>query len=387
MTRQRYLIVVFSAATTLMAGLAFHTLTATGADPSPAAAGSDARAFRNAVDRAINFLQAKGQAPDGAYAPKTGIGVTAVVTAGILRHGRSPDDPLVARSLKYLTGFVQPDGGIYQPGTFYKNYETSLCVLCFTGANKDGRYTKLLAGADRFLKGIQWDEGEGQEKSSYSYGGAGYGKHKRPDLSNTSFLIDALKATGHGADDEAIKKALIFVSRCQNLETEQNTTKFASKNPDGGFYYTPADGGVSMADKTAEGGLRSYGSMTYAGLKSMIYAGLGPDDPRVKAAFKWVQLHYDVKSNPGMGDAGLYYYYHTFAKALDAMGVDQIEDADGAKHDWRRELRQELLLRQQPDGSWVNKDNSRWLEGDPSLVTGYVLLTLDYARPDRDQKK
>ena len=80
-----------------------------------------------------------------------------------------------------------------------------------------------------------------------------------------------------------------------------------------------------MAGKTPDGGLRSYGSMTYAGLKSMIYAGVGPDDPRVKAAFKWAQKHYDLKTNPGMGTAGLYYYYHTFAKALDAMGVDRVE--------------------------------------------------------------
>ena len=156
----------------------------------------DAAAYRNAVDRAINFLQAKAQAPDGSFSGKMGIGVTAVVTTGILRQGRSPDDPVVARSLKYLAGFVQPDGGIYEPGSFHKNYETSLGVLCFTQANKDGRYKKLLAGADRFLRGVQWDEGEGQEKSSVNYGGAGYGKHKRPDLSNTSFLIDALKAAG-----------------------------------------------------------------------------------------------------------------------------------------------------------------------------------------------
>jgi len=380
MTRHRHLVVVLSAAILLMAGLARNAPGAPAADPSTAPPADDARAFRNAVDRAINFLQTKAQTPDGAYSPKTGIGVTAVVTAGILRHGRSPDDPLVARSLKHLAGFVQPDGGIYQPGTFYKNYETSLCVACFAAANKDGRYAKLLAGAGRFLKGIQWDEGEGHEKSSYSYGGAGYGRHKRPDLSNTSFFIDALKASGSGADDEALKKALVFVSRCQNLETEHNTTKFASKNPDGGFYYTPADAGDSKAGETPEGGLRSYGSMTYAGLKSMIYAGVGPDDPRVKAALKWARSHYDLKSNPGLGDTGLYYYYHTFAKALDAAGVDRVEDADGVQHDWRRELRQELLRRQQPDGSWIN-ENPRWLEAEPTLVTGYALLTLSYCRP------
>ena len=228
--------------------------------------------------------------------------------------------------------------------------------MCFTEANADGRYNKVIKKAEAFVKEIQWDEGEGKDPSDPAYGGAGYGSKKRPDLSNTSFLIDALKAPGNDANGEAIKRALVFVSRCQNLETEHNTTPFAAKNPDGGFYYTPAAGGSSMAGETPEGGLRSYGSMTYAGLKSMIYAGVGPDDPRVKAAVKWIRKHYDLKSNPGMGDAGLYYYYHTFAKALDALGQDEFEDAKGVKHDWRAELRAELARRQQPDGSWVNDD-------------------------------
>ena len=29
--------------------------------------------------------------------------------------------------------------------------------------------------------------------------------------------------------------------------------------------------------------------MTYSGLKSMIYAGLTKDDPRVKAAVQWIR--------------------------------------------------------------------------------------------------
>jgi len=350
------------------------------ADPTaPVQAG--APTYQQMVDRAIRFLQTKGQAPDGSYAAPTGPGVTAVVTTGILRHGRSPDDPLVAKSLKYLEGFVHPDGGIYEKDNFYRNYETSLALLCFAEANRDGRYDKLIANADRFLKGIQWDEDEGHQLSSPNYGGAGYGKHKRPDLSNTSFLIDALIAAGNGPDDEAVKKALIFVSRCQNLESEHNTTGFAAKNPDKGFYYTCAAGGSSQAGTTPGGGLRSYGSMTYAGLKSMIYAGVGPDDPRVKAALEWAQAHYGLDSNPGLGNDGLYYYYHLFAKALDAAGLDEIEDADGGKHDWRRDLIEELARRQRPDGSWVNQSD-RWLEGDPTLVSGYALLALAYCRSE-----
>jgi squalene-hopene/tetraprenyl-beta-curcumene cyclase len=76
----------------------------------------------------------------------------------------------------------------------------------------------------------------------------------------------------------------------------------------------------------------------------------------------------------------LYYYYHLFAKALDATGMKEIVDPSGTKHDWRRDLVAELIKRQRPDGSWVN-DDPRWLEGDPSLVTGYVLLALSYCKP------
>jgi squalene-hopene/tetraprenyl-beta-curcumene cyclase len=352
----------------------------------PASGAIDAKAYARAVDRAIDFLQNKAQSPDGSYAAADGPGVTALVTTAILRHGRTPNDPLVAKGLKYLEGFVQPDGAVSLEKSMFRNYETSLGLVCFAAANRAGRYDKIIKNAEKFLKDNQWTEAKGQDKSSPAYGGAGYGKHMRPDLSNTQFLVDALRAAGAGPDDEAVQKALIFVSRCQNLESEHNTLPFAAKNPDGGFYYTAAAGGESMAGKTPTGGLRSYGSMTYAGLKSMIYAGVGPDDPRVKAAVQWIQRHYDLSANPGMGGSGLYYYYHLFAKALDATGMKQVVDADGKKHDWRSDLASELLKRQRPDGSWLNAD-SRWLEGEPSLVTGYVLLALSYCKPEADDQK
>lgn len=346
------------------------------ADKKPA---DDARLYEETVAKAIEYCRTKGQAADGSYSAEAGPAVTAIVTAGILRSGRTPDDPLVAKSLKYLEGFVHPDGGIYPAKSRHRNYETCVALQCFTEANRDKRYDALIRNAERFVKGIQWDTEDDIDKSSPKYGGAGYGSRERPDLSNTSFLLDALKSIGTSPDDEAVQKALVFVSRCQNLETEFNTTPFAAKVNDGGFYYTPAGGGSSQAGNTPDGGLRSYGSMTYAGLKSMIYAGLNSDDPRVKAAVKWIQAHYTLEENPGMGSAGLYYYYQTYARALAALAIDEFEDARGKKHDWRAELIAELASRQQPDGSWIN-ENSRWLEGNPNLVTGYVLLALSYAK-------
>ncbi len=62
------------------------------------------------------------------------------------------------------------------------------------------------------------------------------------------------------------------------------------------------------------------------------------------------------------------------------MQLASLKDAAGVEHDWRADLLKELARRQKDDGSWLN-DNSRWLEGDPSLVTGYALLALSHCRP------
>ncbi len=357
----------------------------TWAAPPGASAGHtlDKAVLQQAIEQGASYFK-NAQADDGSFSASSGPGVTAIVATALLRSGRTPDDPVVARSLTYLEQFRHENGGIFREGSNHKNYETSLAIVCFKEANKNGKYDELLAAAEKFVKGEQWDESEGHDISSMSYGGAGYGSHTRPDLSNTSFLLEALNSLGRGEDDDAVQKALVFVSRCQNLESPHNTTPFAAKVDDGGFYYTIAAGGQSQAGETPDGGLRSYGSMTYAGLKSMIYAGVERDDPRVKAAYDWIQKHYTLEENPGMGAQGLYYYYHTFAKALATIGDDHVVGADGTSHDWREELAHQLISKQAADGSWVNS-TPRWLEGDPNLVTAYSLLALSYCRPVDDK--
>lgn len=342
--------------------------------------GPDPQAYQACVTKAIDYLVTRGQLPDGSFSPQAGVGITAIAVSALLEHGLPVTHPAVRSGLAFIERHIQPDGGIYSPDSFYKNYETCIAITCLNAANQDGRYKDVIAKAERFVKDIQWDESEDISLSDYAYGGAGYGRSRRPDLSNTAYLIDALKTLGRGPDDPAIQKALVFVSRCQNLETEHNTTPFASKVADGGFYYTCAAGGDSAAGQTPTGGLRSYASMTYAGLKSMIYAGLTADDPRVQAAKRWIAQHYDLDSNPGLGQQGLYYYYHTFAKTMDALGEPYFVDASGKRHDWRAELFDALAKRQRENGSWLNEAD-RWMEGDPNLVTAYALLALAYCRP------
>ncbi len=350
------------------------------AEPSPDSktAKPEHALLSKVVDRGVAYLTG-AQADDGSFSKSAGPAVTALVATALVQNGRSTSDPVVAKALEYVESNVRDDGGIYAKDSKYRNYETSVAIQCFAAANKDHKYDELLKRATKYVKEVQWDEGEGIDKSNLAYGGAGYGSSNRPDLSNTSFLADALQSVGTGPNDPAVQRMLIFVSRCQNLEGPHNETKFPALNADGGFYYTIAAGGGSPAGVTPNGGLRSYGSMTYAGLKSMIFAGVDKDDPRVKAAIEWAQKNYTLKENPGMGDAGLYYYYHTFAKALATMGAKTVADEQGQPHDWRQELVDALAQRQQPDGSWINK-NQRWMEGDPNLVTGYALLSLSYCR-------
>ncbi len=333
---------------------------------------------RKSIDRAVAFLIVQ-QSEQGSLSGHAGLGPTALATLAMLRSGRSPSDPAISRGLKYLEEYVQESGGIHMPGGRIPVYETCIALVCFKEANRKGQYDRIIKDAEAFLRRSQWHERRGKENADLYYGGVGYGGKSRPDLSNTAFLIDALRASGASSDDPAIQKALVFVSRCQNLESEHNTTKYAAKVNDGGFYYSLVNKPEGERESPS-GGLRSYGSMTYSGLKSMIYAGLTKDDPRVQAAVAWISKNYDVKNNPGMSDAGLYYYYHTFAKSLDALNVDELVDAQGKKHDWRRELTEELVRRQAADGSWVNS-NPQWMEGDPNLATAFALLALTYCQP------
>lgn len=148
---------------------------------------------------------------------------------------------------------------------------------------------------------------------------------------------------------------------------------------DGGFYYSiptvTSDRSGDRFDKN--GGLGSYGSIIYSGFKSLIYAGLTQDDLRTKAALEWIGKNYSLAENPGMGDAGLYYYYHSFGGALQASGAPGITDASGGSHTWSKDLVETLGKAQQADGSWVNS-NRLWFENDPNLCTAFALMAFSY---------
>jgi squalene-hopene/tetraprenyl-beta-curcumene cyclase len=346
-----------------------------------------ANQWREIVAKASDYLK-KSQNENGSWsAEPQSRGVTGIVVTGLIRTGTGPDDEPVAKGLTYIESLVNTKEG-HIAGNDSKagliNYTTSINVMALSAAGRIDKYKPVIGNAVRYLKEYQWDEARGKKPDSDYYGGAGYaGDKSRPDLSNTAFFLEALKTAGVSKDDPAFKKAAVFVGRCQNLKGEYNDAAWAAKNNDGSFIYTGANGGENRTDTTD---FRGYGSMTYAGIKSLIYCGVGKDDPRLKAAIGWAKKNYTLDSNPGMpqqnAQRGLYYYYHTLAKTMDALGVDEFEDDKGVKHDWRADIVAALAKRQKPDGSWTNPTD-RWMEGDPNLVTAYGLMALSYCQPKK----
>ena len=216
-----------------------------------------------------------------------------------------------------------------------------------------------------------------------TYGGVGYGGPERPDLSNTAYLVEALVAGDAAPDDEPSSGPGVRVPLPESRQAHGNDTQVRRPGQrrrlllrDPHRERRPVDDDERYTDN---GGLRSYGSMSYSGFKSLVYAGLTKDDPRVKAVLDWVGKNYSVKENPGVGNAGLFYYYHAFAAACAASKLDEVVDAEGMAHDWRKDLAAELISRQNADGSWTNS-NRQWFENDPNLATAFALLALDYCR-------
>jgi squalene-hopene/tetraprenyl-beta-curcumene cyclase len=354
----------------------------------PLLAGADPT-WETTVKKAADFLK-RNQDANGGWSTDKTPGITGVCLTGLLRSGAiTAKDPVAEKALGYIESLVNPKmrhiAGKGDAKVQLQNYVTSINVMALVSANQSDKYKAVIGDAVEFLKKLQWDEGEGKDPKNDFYGGAGYDSKSRPDLSNTQIFLDALIAAGVPKDDPALKKAQVFVSRCQNMKSEHNDQPWSKLIDDGSFIYTAATGGVTKVvdQPLPDGKLPGYGSMTYAGIKSLIYCGVSKDDPRVKKAYEWIRDNYTVDANAAMPEAranwGLYYYYHTMAKCLDALGLDEVVDRKGVKHDWRKELTAALAKRQKTDGSFQNSAPN-WMEADPNLSTGYALMALSYCK-------
>lgn len=361
------------------------------------------RLARDTAWRAIEFLRTT-QDDSGAWSPNPEgpdfPAITALAVHGMLLDPRIDErDPAVRAGVAHVLSFVRPDGGIHDG--VLPTYNTAICVSMLARVRTPEAASAVHGGVG-LLKRMQWGAFDPRETPSPEapawsepideshpyFGGMGYGRHGRPDLSNTQVFLEALRDAGVSTKDPAYEKALVFLRRVQ-MDERVNPMPYAEGSRQGGFIYATVPDAESvdsipgqsqageLTETLADGRegvrLRAYGSMTYAGFKSLLYADLPRDDERVLAALGWIERHFTVSENPGLGEQGRYYQYTAMARALDAWGGERV-----GGRDWRGELVRAIAALQQEDGG-LGVVHERWMEGDRNLITAYALIALGVA--------
>lgn len=354
------------------------------------------REARAAIDKGLAWLAANQQ-QDGNWSDAKFPAMTALPVWAIAGSGSTAYTSQVDKAVAFILSKAQPDGGIYVPdprrgGAGLGNYNTSLCMM---GLHATGRkdVTRVIQKAREYTAATQLT-GDDEHTGGFGYDKGG---RRHTDLTNTGMAIDAMRRTqdvedlrpaGEKRADLNWDAALKYVDNMQQKEGEDK----------GGFLYTKSfapggnpnqgQGGARPAGPRPESAtaraeqarppLRSYGSITYVGLLSMIHSQLTRNDPRVLSAFDYCTQHWTLDENPGQGGQGIYFYYNILTRALCAAGIEAIPQAAGGDLAWREALIRKLMSLQKSDGSWIN-ENNRWWENDPVLVTSYSLLSLEFA--------
>lgn len=373
--------------TLFAAGLLFLTGQLGAAPSIPTASDISFRhEVQHAIDQGLTWLQTN-QNTNGWWSTADQPAVTALALTAFMGEPsgnfQSHPTPAIQRGYQFIEAAAKPDGSIYNKGL--QNYNTSICMMGLVAA-RNPQFDALLRRGREWLMTQQV-----HREGSPTDGGVGYGDHgPYSDMNNTMHALEALYYTKYVETDKSAAPgkdlnwaaAIRFIQSCQNLPSANKQSWVTTDAKDtGGFVYAPGDSKAGpVTNAQGRVALRSYGSISYAGLLSYIYADLQHDDPRVKAAFDWLRNNYTLDENPGMGPQGLYYYLHLMTKALTIYGVDQLPVADGKAIDWRKDVAMKLINLQKADGSWANT-NGRWWEHDPALVTSYSLMSLEILYP------
>ena len=312
-----------------------------------------ARNVLDSIKRGREYLISKQQ-PDGSWngvgTNTFQVGITSLCLLSLMNSGMTPDDPVIARGLKWLRAVKEP------APTF--TYEISLMIMALTTAKEGARDNLRIFNLAQKLE-------KGQRKSGENAGGWGYtGSMGGSDRSNAQYAILGLRDAAYYG---------IPVDRKVWERAREHWLN--SQGADGGWNYS------------AQNGSGTTGSMTVAGIASLAITSSflrdqkeedaqgnpiccqppEADEP-IDRAVRWLARNFSVHSNPKAGGHWLYYLY----------GLERAGRLNGRRffgtHDWYREGTRVLLNRQSKrDGSWVGIGNG---ESNPIIGTSFALLFL-----------
>ena len=288
---------------------------------------------RQAIDRGLETL-ASLQADDGSYgADRYGkhVGVTAIAALAFMADGNLPGrgryGPHVQRALDFVLRHASESGLIAADtshGPMYGHGYATLMLGEIYGMTGEPRVREALLKAVRLIVDTQNHEG-------------GWRYHPRPfdaDISVTITQVMALRSArnaGLSVPKQTIDRAITYVRQCQSPT-------------DGGFRYMLSSNGSAYPRSAA-------------GVASLQYAGIYEDDAVTDG------LAYLGRASQGIVAAGSHYYYGHYyaAQAMFLAGGDHWAG-------WFPRHRDEIIARQQTDGSWTSSNGNAYATGMALLI-------------------
>jgi len=321
-----------------------------------------AEVTREAVERAIRDGVAhlkRTQKPDGSWVEaenRSKIGTTTLVTLTLLTAGEPANEPHVAQALDYIGRFTAKE--------LDYTYSVALQTMVFAAADPD-RYKIRIAANVYWLEAAQIKPNLGHEfAGAWTYSSI---KDLAGDNSNSQYALLAL----HAANEAGIPvRPEVWALARRYWEAGQHL--------DGGWSYQPGDGKPST------------GSMTCAGLSSLVITGLkryqgqetlvgdvihncgqGAVNPNVQRGIDWMAAHFSVNANINNIQRWKFYYLYGLERAGRLTGQRFFGDRD-----WYREGA-EHLVHGQNLGSWSGDESG---DRDNLLPTSFALLFLSKGR-------
>jgi hypothetical protein len=270
-----------------------------------------------AIDRGLAWL-ARQQFPDGAFGSgpyyRKNVAITALSVMAFMSGGSVPGRGPYARAVERGLGFVLDSAGgsglLGDPAAGSPMYGHGFATLLLAELRGMSARPDL---DEKLRKAVQLIVATQNAQGGWRYQPV----RADADISVTVTQVMALRAArnaGIAVPKETVEAAIQYIRNCQM--------------PDGGFSYT--------LDREASAFPRSA-----AAVAALQYAGLY-DSPEVKKG-----LEYLMQFLPGGTEVGGHYHYgHYYA-------VQAMFSAGGSYwRQWYPAIRDELLARQRPNGSW-----------------------------------
>jgi hypothetical protein len=289
-----------------------------------------------AIQNGLEFLAAR-QHDDGSFGSGSYRGNAALCALAGLAYlssgstpGRGPYGENIQRCVDYLLEITQESGFITAPGAashgpMYGHGFAAMFLAQCDGMCPRTELRDKLAAATRLIVNTQNQDG-----------GWRYQPQKLDaDISVTVCQVMALRAArncGIHVPRDTIDQAIDFVKRSQNA--------------DGGFMYM-IHGGESAFPRSAAGVVALYSAGVYEG-------------PEIE---RGIQYLLRFKPERGVVRRETYYFYGQY------YAVQAMWQAGGNAWDqWYPAIRDELISRQQPDGSWISPIASEYATAMACIV-------------------